>query len=130
MFQTVDTDFSPGDTSTETPTPTATVPFQTVDTDFSPGDDCEGYNEAGYDRDGFRPLTRISLLVTTTGFGWRCVDLRRFRPLTRISLLVTGNGSGNAVERQLCFRPLTRISLLVTHCPGCRNSEPLDVSDR
>ena len=38
MFQTVDTDFSPGDDPTPTMTPTNTPLFQTVDTDFSPGD--------------------------------------------------------------------------------------------
>ena len=39
MFQTVDTDFSPGDFRREEPVYEQPPPrFQTVDTDFSPGD--------------------------------------------------------------------------------------------
>ena len=39
LFQTVDTDFSPGDLETRSPLQSqAQMRFQTVDTDFSPGD--------------------------------------------------------------------------------------------
>ena len=37
-FQTVDTDFSPGDTGGSTSITSRGPQFQTVDTDFSPGD--------------------------------------------------------------------------------------------
>ena len=39
-FQTVDTDFSPGDYSSSMCFEPARIWFQTVDTDFSPGDEC------------------------------------------------------------------------------------------
>ena len=38
LFQTVDTDFSPGDTDGTFLLPPVDPLFQTVDTDFSPGD--------------------------------------------------------------------------------------------
>ena len=112
--------------------------FQTVDTDFSPGDfQCEG-NISTYEF-SFRPLTRISLLVTAVSFTNRFSINIFFRPLTRISLLVTfeqefllqpvavafqtvdtdfspGDAAdyGVNVTDSESFRPLTRISLLVT----------------
>ena len=38
QFQTVDTDFSPGDSASAVVLKTMNDKFQTVDTDFSPGD--------------------------------------------------------------------------------------------
>ena len=62
--------------------------FQTVDTDFSPGDPSGLQVGDQAELLSFRPLTRISLLVT-----WDCqlpaIRAIGFRPLTRISLLVT-----------------------------------------
>ena len=113
VFQTVDTDFSPGDWSFESmlgasatgfrpltrisllvtrhsaPSPIGITPrFQTVDTDFSPGDMSVSI-ELFIQQYGFRPLTRISLLVTSVAMDIRVATAAGFRPLTRISLLVT-----------------------------------------
>ena len=63
-FQTVDTDFSPGDPLVLLQPRDPYAPFQTVDTDFSPGDKVNGRVSHPAAFDGFRPLTRISLLVT------------------------------------------------------------------
>ena len=63
-FQTVDTDFSPDDRRPARKGIHERYRFQTVDTDFSPGDIAKNElgSEGGLPR--FRPLTRISLLVT------------------------------------------------------------------
>ena len=62
--------------------------FQTVDTDFSPGDvNMNAGKEVSHE--SFRPLTRISLLVTTATSEPTATLTPSFRPLTRISLLVT-----------------------------------------
>ena len=87
-FQTVDTDFSPGDGADLHPHSGGGDGFQTVDTDFSPGDTVPGVTPPP-SPSGFRPLTRISLLVTVYVFTCGDGDNSRFRPLTRISLLVT-----------------------------------------
>ena len=73
--------------STATPVPTSVV-FQTVDTDFSPGDWSLSGN-GRYIAYSFRPLTRISLLVTQQRRQRQRHQCWGFRPLTRISLLVT-----------------------------------------
>ena len=66
MFQTVDTDFSPGDSTAAVSAASVPDMFQTVDTDFSPGDN--GVATIGIPAgESFRPLTRISLLVTCCG---------------------------------------------------------------
>ena len=64
MFQTVDTDFSPGDKAVQHRGEARSNWFQTVDTDFSPGD-AYGWLYHPGESVRFRPLTRISLLVTS-----------------------------------------------------------------
>ncbi len=62
---------------------------------------------------GFRPLTRIHLLLTlTTRLSGR-MRMISFRPLTRIHLLLTKQKAMRK-KRPASFRPLTRIHLLLT----------------
>ena len=63
VFQTVDTDFSPGDDVQPAAIQSRKLEFQTVDTDFSPGDAMDKLLIQTF-KSRFRPLTRISLLVT------------------------------------------------------------------
>ena len=53
--------------------------FQTVDTDFSPGDQLQLGDCGQFKPSGFRPLTRISLLVTTPGAPTATPDAQKFQ---------------------------------------------------
>ena len=74
MFQTVDTDFSPGDVVYYFSAGSYSITFQTVDTDFSPGDYGLSVMSPISRGSGFRPLTRISLLVTMVNLNKKILD--------------------------------------------------------
>ena len=156
MFQTVDTDFSPGDPPTKaTASPTPVASFRPLTRISLLVTVCPRIGGLDYCV-SFRPLTRISLLVTGTltnspnimldlfqtvdtdfspgdfFYQERTISIEQsFRPLTRISLLVTGGTLINARWVITGFRPLTRISLLVTLSSNnsIQSSRP-HVSDR